>query len=169
VNDTSLAGALRESTNEVLERMFFIECLSESREFVPEPEVVARLTFDGDPPGDLELKVSASAARSVAADFLGTDPADLSEQEIHDVVCELANMICGSVLSRVESTATFRLAAPRIMNAPPDIANLSQAVASAAALFPEVGNSVAHAVELGSGRLVVSMHTETPKWPSVPR
>jgi len=167
--ENSLSHALRAATNDVLERMFFIECLSELPEFVPEPVVVARLTFDGDPAGELELKISASAARSVSADFLGTDQADISEQEIYDVVCELANMICGSVLSRVESTATFRLSTPRIMDSTRDIANLSEVVASASAPFPEVGDSVVQAVELGSGRLVVSIHTEKLKWPLFPR
>ena len=28
---------------------------------------------------------------------------------------ELANMICGAVLSRIESTATFRLGAPHVV------------------------------------------------------
>lgn len=167
--ENSLSDALREASSDVLERMFFIECLSDLREFVPEPEVVAGLTFDGDPAGELELKISASAARSVSADFLATDEADLSEQEIHDVVCELANMICGSALSRVESAATFRLSTPRIMDSARDIATLSEAAASASDPFFEVGDSAIHAVELGSGRLVVSIHTEKLKWPLFPR
>ncbi len=156
--EPSLSDALRDAANDVLERMFFIECLSEPGELAAEPEVVARLTFDGDPAGELELRISASAARSISADFLGAEPSDLSEQEIRDVVSELANMICGAVLSRAKSSATFRLATPRIMEQSSDMANL-----------PNGGVLVAHAVGLGSGRLAVSMRTETSKWSAVPK
>jgi CheY-specific phosphatase CheX len=100
---------------EVLEKMFFIRGIGESETIAPENEVVAHLTFEGDPPGALTLRVTTSVARSIAADFLGAEEADLGNREIGEVVCELANMICGSVLSRVESASTFRLASPRIV------------------------------------------------------
>jgi hypothetical protein len=152
-----------------LEKMFFIQCLGESLEFESEPQFVAHLTFEGDPSGALTLSVRASAARSVAADFLAAEEPDLSEQEIGEVVCELANMICGSVLSRVESSATFRLASPRIVafgsdgkNFPAEPDGLPPPVAGAA-------HSTLHAMEIGSGRMVVSISTETPAWSTTAR
>ena len=169
--ESFLLRALRESIQEVLERMFFIQCLLEPLEFVPEPEVAAQLTFEGDPSGELTLRISAGAARSVSADFLGAGETDLSEQEIGEVVCELANMICGSVLSRVESSSTFRLATPRILAPAPESDRCTEAVKPGG--FPppcEDGRVPAvHAVEMGSGRMVVSITTEESTWSTVPK
>jgi len=156
-----------------MEKMFFIHCLDESLESEPEPEFVAHLTFEGDPSGALTLTVKASAARSVAADFLAAEEPDLSEQEIGEVVCELANMICGSVLSRVESSATFRLASPRIVASGNNAGNAAgNAAAEPPGSLPPVAGvpgSTAHAGEISSGRMVVSINTETPAWSTTAR
>ena len=154
---------------EVLEKMFFIQCLGEPREFVSESEVVAYLTFEGDPSGSLTLRVTAGAARSVAADFLAAEEPDLSEQQIGDVICELANMICGSVLSRVESATTFRLASPRIVafeSDPQDLAGGASEPEASPTLASDARSSAVRAVDIGSGRMVVSINQETPAWPA---
>jgi CheY-specific phosphatase CheX len=167
VTEAVLQQALQESTEDVLEKMFFIQCLGEPLRSESEPEFVAQLTFEGDPSGALTLTVRASTARSVAADFLAAEEPDLSEQEVGEVVGELANMICGSVLSRVESTATFRLASPRIAYGN-DAKNLA---AEPAVQPPPVAGTAGpiHAVEIGSGRMVVSINTETPAWSTTAR
>lgn len=169
MTDPILQRALQESTQEVLEKMFFIHCLGEPLESESEPEFVAHLTFEGDPSGALTLSVRASAARSVAADFLAAEEPDLSEQEIGEVVCELANMICGSVLSRVESSATFRLASPQIVAFPTDARNSSVEPAGSEALVAGAAGTTVHAVEIGSARMVVSISTETPAWSTTAR
>jgi CheY-specific phosphatase CheX len=117
--DTDFDRALRDSVREVLEKMFFVQPLDAPFQDTETAggDVAVKLTFDGSPSGALTLCVSHSAARQIAADFLGADQADLSSSQIHEVVCELANMICGSVLSRVESTATFRLSKPEVFTA----------------------------------------------------
>jgi CheY-specific phosphatase CheX len=165
----SLPRALQESVEEVLEKMFFIQCLGEPGEFLSEPEVVANLTFEGDPSGALTLRVTAGAARSVAADFLAAEEPDLSEQEIGEVVCELANMICGSVLSRVESSALFRLASPRIVA--PDGNAMDPGPTPGGSQPRAAGDtrSIVHAVEMGGGRMVVSIDTEKPAWSTTTR
>jgi hypothetical protein len=124
---------------------------------VPDINVIARLTFEGDPPGCFTLRVTKSAACSIAADFLGAEESELSEREVSDVICELANMICGSVLSRVESNTTFRLASPRVL----------QEDAPAAAIGPPVPGSAVHVVEISGGVLVASIQTETPGCPKI--
>jgi CheY-specific phosphatase CheX len=164
VPDPTLQQALQDSTEEVLEKMFFIRPLDGRGETVAETEVIAQLTFEGDPSGSLTLSVAAGAARSVAADFLGEDEPALSEQQIGDVVCELANMICGSVLSRVESTATFQLASPRIVSSANEIeAPAGQSVGPARTPFPVAGRerSTIHAIETCRGAMVVTINTET--------
>lgn len=156
MTEKSLAEALESSMADVLEKMFFIRSMGLPEESMPETDVIAQLTFDGDPPGCFKLRVTKSAASSIAADFLGMDEAELSEAEVSDVICELANMICGSVLSRVESNTTFRLAKPRLM----------PAEAVPAVVAANSGSAV-HAVEISGGVLVASIQTETPGCPKV--
>jgi len=136
---------MAESLDEVLEKMFFVRSLGELDKAADGPALTAHLDFEGDPRGSLTLRVTAAAARSVAADFLGADESELSEKQVGEVVCELANMICGSVLSRVESSAVFQLAAPRIVPPSEEIAgNLS---------------NTRYCVQLSNGRLSVEMGT----------
>src|SRR4051794_38968597 len=117
LTDTLLDAALQESVDEVLEKMFFVRSLGDVASTADEPECIARLSFEGEPSGWLALRVTAHAARSVAADFLGEDEGELSDGQVGEVVCELANMICGSLLSRVERNATFRLETPQLVPA----------------------------------------------------
>jgi len=117
--ELSILPALHEAIKNVLERMFFIEALVDFDPDVldTEPGVEARLAFEGAPAGWFALRLTTVAARSISADFLGIDESEVSEQQLKAVVCELANMICGSMLSQVESTVTFRLGPPRIIPA----------------------------------------------------
>jgi hypothetical protein len=39
---------------------------------------------------------------------------EVADGETREVVCELANMMCGSALSRVDTKATFQLTHPEI-------------------------------------------------------
>ena len=108
---------LAECTEEVLEQMFFVRPLSEPAqdESAEPPHIMAELNFEGEPSGSFSLSVSPAAARSIAADFLAEEENILSEQQVEEVICELANIICGSVLTRLESRITFRLASPQIV------------------------------------------------------
>ena len=151
--------ALRESVGEVLEKMFFISAFEEppSQPASFRPCLTAQLAFDGDPPGSLALRATCVAARSIAADFLGEDPDALSARQVEEVVCELANMICGAVLSRVESRAVFRLSSPRIV--PPEPVPVSADSSDLAAAPAEVAAALA---EIGCASLMVAVHTEGP-------
>jgi CheY-specific phosphatase CheX len=117
MTDTSIHQALRESVVEVLEKMFFIEAITD-----PPPEAAAQsravlvaLAFDGDPPGVFRMSLARAAATRIAADFLGEDPDSLTGPQVEEVAKELANMICGAVLSRIENRVTFRLSAPDLI------------------------------------------------------
>jgi len=151
MTDGGLAGALAESTAEVLEKMFFVRATEES---VPasgdvDGDLNCEVSFSGNPSGRLVLRVGLGAAHSMAADFLGDDEGALSEVRVSQVVCELANMICGSVLSRIESGTTFRLESPRLLSA-----------------WEASGpHTVTHSVVLGGGILTVEFSTERPVCP----
>ena len=112
--------ALRASAEEVLETMFFC-CLAgddakpesggaENR--APAPLLSSRLSFRGAPSGVFEVGVSVPAARGLAANFLGAEEPEVSGKQVADVVCELANVLCGSVLSRFRTASVFDLSPP---------------------------------------------------------
>ena len=141
--------ALRTAVDDVLEKMFFAETLGEceicASGCMAEEKIAASLSFAGEPSGFLLLHMSALAARQIAADFLGLDEESLSPRQTSEVVCELANMICGSVLSRVESAATFQLGGPQIVES------------SVEAMRRPGGTG--YCVQLTNGRLAVHLGT----------
>lgn len=159
MTETVIRQALRDSVNEVLERMFFVETQGECADpecaepagDAPADEIAAALTFQGEPPGALLLRLTSGAARQIAADFLGIDEAEVSDVQTSEVVRELANMICGSVLSRVESAAAFHLAAPRIV---PPSAEIAGSL-----------SNTRYCVLLSNGRLTVNIGTGIPICP----
>jgi CheY-specific phosphatase CheX len=154
VIESSIGQTLAESVREVLEKMFFVDLLEPAGNEGPRPNgIAAQLTFDGDPPGSFRLDLDWPAATAAAADFLGEDPAGLSQSQIEEVACELANMICGSVLSRLEGTATFRLSKPEIAREP--------APAPPATLVSHFRTSV------GDGALRAEIRLERPVCPEV--
>jgi CheY-specific phosphatase CheX len=153
MTDTKMHTALSSAVGDVLERMFFLEVLGEVAEPPPEAEsVTVEVSFDGDPPGCFQMRIARPAANAVAADFLGEDPESLTEQQSADVSLEMANMICGAVLSRIESRAAFRLGSPRI-------------VADSGG-EPRTAEETRCTVDTGSGTLTVAIQMETRTCPS---
>jgi len=156
MSDEPLADALRTSVGEVLENMFFIDSLDEVAPAGPECSMRAWLPFEGSPSGILTLEVDGAAARRIAADFLAAEESEVTDRQVGDVICELANMICGSLLSKVESTTSFRLLAPRIL--PPGAAGAPE----------DPGGGESSTVSLSSGMLNVTIRMESPACPKAP-
>ncbi|MGP8245269.1 MAG: chemotaxis protein CheX [Bryobacteraceae bacterium] len=149
--ESLLQRVLHESLVDVLEKMFFISILDETPDTVTVPledDMTVRLSFDGKPSGSLTVRLNRFAARSIAADFLGAEPDELSDSQVGEVMCELANMICGSVLSRVEGAVTFRLGVPAIV-----------------APEPLPATAAIYSVPLGPAAIMVAMVTEAPICP----
>ncbi|MCC6362017.1 MAG: chemotaxis protein CheX [Bryobacterales bacterium] len=90
----------------------------ESREEGPaapgEATITAHVPFEGKPSGEFSLNVPESLALSLAARFLGQDEWEVSANQAEEVACELANMICGSVLSNLCADATFHMTHPHL-------------------------------------------------------
>ena len=108
-----LSGALREAVEEVLECMFFMQIDGPAGESGEAEELAAaQVDFEGSPSGTMRLRMSWGTACRVAADFLGEEESETPPERTIDVMREFVNMICGAVLSRVESGSTFRLSAP---------------------------------------------------------
>jgi CheY-specific phosphatase CheX len=148
MHDATLRRALAESVEETLEKMFFIAGLQEpDPDALPPLELAARVPFHGAPSGRFTLRVTDEAARSMAADFLGEEA---SADQVREVVCELANMICGAALSRAKDSGDFRLASPEWL--------------LAAEARPR--GAVVHAVEIGGGVLEAAVEMETAACPA---
>jgi CheY-specific phosphatase CheX len=114
------AQFLRQAAQEVLETMFFVTVLGDAPEDAASPSrLCVQLRFQGSPPGWFRLSLCHAAARSVATGFCGAEAeGDLSEAQVESVVRELANVICGAALSRLESDSAFELQAPEIVPCP---------------------------------------------------
>ena len=151
---SEIQTALREALAEVLEKMFFVGLPEEAGEPSADagPEIEARLEFAGEPGGRLELRLPAEAARLIAADFLGTEANEIGERQALEVVGELANMICGAMLSRLESEATFHLQ-------PAEVTACQKADWHSRA---EGGTWAVQAAAVGTGTLTVRVTTERP-------
>jgi CheY-specific phosphatase CheX len=100
------------SASEVFETMFFTGIGEENASEDERPALGAELLFKGDPSGRFGVRVPVETGRAIATSFLGLD--EVSDDQVGEVVCELSNMLCGSVLSRIEAGARFELAHPEI-------------------------------------------------------
>jgi len=145
VTDAELQIVLAECIDAVLEQMFFVRAFEGSPSMAPQ-ELAVQVAFSGQPSGCLTLRIAAATGRIIAAGFLGEDECVLSEQQVSEVICELANIICGSVLSRVESDASFRLTSARVIK--PEEARLYA--------------GVTHSVPAGGGALTLAFQMESP-------
>jgi hypothetical protein len=106
---------LSESAQTTLETMFFAvpDAVSSDPKRPGGELIAASLVFQGAPPGRFGLLVSEPVARNLAVNFTGCDDsAPLLSGQVAGVMGELANMLCGVVLSELESYNNFDLGAP---------------------------------------------------------
>jgi CheY-specific phosphatase CheX len=119
-----------ECCSEVLDSMYFTTVLDASSSVghpsAPQADELAfSLRFRGEVHGTFGVLIGVSMARMLAANFLGEEEEALTEIEIAEVVGELANMLCGSIVSRVEGKSKFALSHPEpFMAAPTDLESL---------------------------------------------
>jgi CheY-specific phosphatase CheX len=105
-------GFIQQSVEEVLEVMFLTPVGDEPVEGEVSTPVASTLRFCGTPSGTLQVEVSEDAARELAANFLGDELDAISPERAGEVIGELANMVCGSILSHVPSGTLFELSHP---------------------------------------------------------
>jgi len=113
----------RQVTGEVLETMFFSEAVPVDCNHAAGPGSVldgwlsSRVCFQGVPSGELRVILSDQLARAIAAGFLGAESEDVTEETAGQVGCELGNMICGAILSRLHPDSRVALAPPELVPA----------------------------------------------------
>lgn len=143
--DTMTGEALAAAVRDVLETMFFA-CVYGETQGGGTGGIEARVPFGGERPGEFRLAVSPLAAREIAASFLGIDDqSQIAEEQVRDVVCEIANMVCGSALSRLVPDLAVELQPPRMAEPAADDASPPQ---------------TALTFDLGDGSLTAAMRFE---------
>jgi CheY-specific phosphatase CheX len=120
------AGLVPACCSEVLDAMYFTTVLDSgfqetAAENSPDKEapIAFSLHFAGDVSGHFGIQLELPTARKLAANFLGEEESSISWIEADEVAGELANMLCGSVMSRVEGEHKFVLSHPEAIASPP--------------------------------------------------
>lgn len=103
---------------EVLGTMFFTEAVAaECAHAWLENALGVQVRFNGTHCGEMMLGVSRDAAESMAAGFLGVDQAELTEAQLHQVMLELANIMCGAAMSKLWPDSSLLLDPPVLADA----------------------------------------------------
>jgi hypothetical protein len=104
-----------DALQEVLGTMFFSDAVPvECRHAAENDWISARVSFSGVPAGEMRLLLSANLAAVFAAAFLGIDESEVTGESSNQVICELANMVCGAILSRLHPDSLVALSAPEL-------------------------------------------------------
>ena len=113
--ERNMKWLISDAVDSVSETMFFSAPFGSSEQDMSNPCIKVRVAFRGCPSGTLEVCVSELSARALASSFLGEDEKTLTDSQASEVVCEMSNMLCGSLISRLESEQSFDLDSPRLV------------------------------------------------------
>lgn len=117
----AIDGYVKAAAVQAFEVMCFVE-LTPAAENLPITgrRIVAQVDFDHEASGQLRLELPPEAAETIASNFFGGDEANLSESQVRSLVAELTNIICGSLLSRLNPGSLMMLSSPEIYVADED-------------------------------------------------
>ncbi len=106
---------VRQVAADVLETMFFTEAevVACEHEWLREAPC-AHIRFEGSHSGEMLLAVSKEAADPIAGAFLGIDIEELNDAQRGQVIEELANILCGAMLSHLWPESKLALAPPEL-------------------------------------------------------
>lgn len=119
LTDQAIRECAIPATLEVLDTMFFelpvdvpAECSG------PGPgALAAHAHFTGSAEGELVVSTQRETLRRMTAAFLGMEEEAIPDSESSAVLCELANMLCGSAVSRIDPSARITIDCPQIISA----------------------------------------------------
>jgi CheY-specific phosphatase CheX len=114
--DPDFSEAVGRVAAEVLETMFFEEAVPTACEHSwLAGAISAQVTFNGSHSGEFLLSVSADTAYTIASGFLGLDPSEMTETQPGEVILELANILCGALMSSLWPDSSLSLASPELV------------------------------------------------------
>lgn len=96
-NPTSIAGEIEQTVAAIFEAMMGIGVQPISAVCLPRQREMATIHFSGSWKGVLTLELGESEACRFAARFLSTEVAEAVDNDVRDVLGELANMIGGNL------------------------------------------------------------------------
>lgn len=117
---SDLTAFIAPSCEDVLDAMYFTSVMEISdtpAELVAKDDYAFALRFRGDLRGSFGIRCERATARTLAANFLGEEEDAVDTSETAEVIGELANMLCGSILSRTGCSNVFALSHPEPMAA----------------------------------------------------
>lgn len=145
----SMTRALKGSISEVLEKMFFlpldfVDPAQPAGERVQEQDLLEiSLDFSGPFRGCFIFSIPSTLARSLAADFMGSDASSVTIAQGEETAKEILNMIAGSAFSMFDRNAVFDLGLPKKITGVP--------------VREGGGDEIALGVETLEGRLVLRL------------
>ena len=132
IDQVCLSDTLLQAAQEVFSSMIFMDI-----EPLPQPTtlgnetLLSSITFKGDIEGCLTICCELACAKTIAGNMLGIESADgMGEQEWVDAMGEVANMVMGSVKSRLqESTPNIEVSIPSVVSGREIKANMGDRMA----------------------------------------
>lgn len=115
VGEEQISRILASAAEEVLETMFFTGVMGPAETGTGEG-LAALVRFRGAPSGVCGVWLDPAQAQELAGSFLGEETGELTPAKTEQVICEFANMICGSVVSRLEAEERIELDSPRLVS-----------------------------------------------------
>jgi CheY-specific phosphatase CheX len=111
---SDITAALIQATTATVESMCFTAVMDDASARSADLTIGAEVAFSGDATGCIRVDLSADAATSIAAGFLGIEQEEVEETAARTVLLELANMICGCMLSLHNPTGSFVIGIPTV-------------------------------------------------------
>ncbi len=108
-------------TLKVFETMFFIPLELQDRKQEeghpplesPPSYLRGEITFQGKWSGKIGLYLPAELAKTMAANFMGSEEDEVSESKAIDMVSESCNVLCGNLLSQMDKKISHTLRIPQ--------------------------------------------------------
>lgn len=111
---SDVSRLLRDAAEDVLENMFFSAVMGELETPADGQRLCATVTFTGTRNGRLGVSASASTVATLAAGFLGSEEEEVGESQVRAVAGEIANVLCGAVLGRMNPAGEFAISPPEV-------------------------------------------------------
>lgn len=111
---SELESLLGFAAEEVLETMFYSAVMGPGAELAEGPYLAGGVSFTGTRSGALGVSAPQSTATALAAAFLGESPDEVPASQVPTIIGELANVLCGVVLGRIEPGGQFVIAPPQV-------------------------------------------------------
>lgn len=96
----------------MVESMYFREAVYSGSTVLPGPAVSAGLAFSGPVKGEFRVALAPGLATELTADFLVSEPDEVTQEQIQATAREFTNIGCGSVLSAWMPDADFEFETP---------------------------------------------------------